>query len=81
MYKRYLIIIGTLILSVILIVSIPYDYVYSQGNQSSENTIFTPNNSMTDGTSNNISIMKNTSGLIDDAFETLKDSFGSFFEK
>ena len=81
MYKIYLTIIGTLVLFAILITSIPYDYVYSQGNQSSENTIFTPNNNTTDGTSNNTGIMRNTSGLIDDAFDTLKDTFGSFFEK
>ena len=30
--------------------------------------------------SNNTNIMQNTSGMIDDAFDTLKDSFGSFFD-
>ena len=29
--------------------------------------------------SNNTNIMQNTSGMIDDAFDALKDSFGSFF--
>lgn len=29
--------------------------------------------------SNNTDIMQNTSGMIDDAFDALKDSFGSFF--
>jgi hypothetical protein len=57
-----------------------YDYVYAQGNQSGENTIFTPNNNNTEGASNNTGIMKNTSGLLDDAFETLRDTFRSFFE-
>jgi hypothetical protein len=81
-YNRYLVIIGTLALSVILHLSIPYDYVYAQGNQSGENTIFTPDNNMTNGTSNNTGgIMKNTSGLLDDAFDTLKDTFGSIFGK
>jgi hypothetical protein len=71
---------GTLALSVVLHLSIPHDYLYAQGNQSGENTIFTTNNNMTNGTSNNTGIMKNTSGLLDDAFDTLRDTFGSFFE-
>ena len=29
--------------------------------------------------SNSTNIMQNTSGMIDDAFDALKDSFGSFF--
>lgn len=29
--------------------------------------------------SNNTQIMQNTSGMIDDAFDALKDSFGTFF--
>lgn len=81
MYSRYLVIIGTLALSVILHLLIPYDHAYAQGNQSGEETIFTPNNNMTNGTSNNTGIMENTSGMIDDAFDALKDSFGSFFGK
>jgi hypothetical protein len=80
-YNRYLAIIGTLALPVILHLLVPYDYVYAQGNQSGENTIYTPNNNLTEGTSNNTGIMKNTSGLLDDAFDALKDTFGSFFEK
>jgi hypothetical protein len=79
-YYRYLALIGTLALSAVLHLLIPYDYVYAQGNQSDENTIFTPNNNMTNGTSNNTGIMKNTSGLLDDAFDSLRDTFGSFFE-
>lgn len=31
--------------------------------------------------SNGTGIMHNTSGMIDDAFDALKDSFGSFFGK
>lgn len=81
MYNRYLAIIGTLALSVILHLLVPYDYVYAQGNQSGENTIFTPNNNITEGTSNNTGIMENTSGLLDDALDTLKDTFGSVIEK
>lgn len=81
MYNMYLAIIGTLALSMILHLLVPYDYVYAQGNQSGENSIFTSNNNITEGTSNNTGIMKNTSGLLDDAFDSLKDTFGSFFEK
>ena len=71
----------TLALSVILGLLIPYGNVNAQGNQTGGNTIFTPNNNMSNGTSNNTGIMKNTSGIIDDAFDALKDSFGSFFGK
>lgn len=43
--------------------------------------IVTPENSTnTVRSSNESGIMENTSGLIDDAFDALKDSFGSFFE-
>jgi len=31
--------------------------------------------------SNDSGIMHNTTGIIDDAFDALKDSFGSFFGK
>jgi hypothetical protein len=45
-------------------------------------TIFIPNNNISTGISSNTTgIMNNTSGLLDDAFETLKDSLGSFFGK
>lgn len=76
----YFAIIGTLVLSVILHLSIPYDYVYAQGNQSGQNTSFVLNNNITIGTYNNTGIMKNTSGLLDDVFDSLSDTFGSFFE-
>jgi hypothetical protein len=80
-YNKHLAVMVILALSVILDLLIPYDYVYAQGNQTEENTIFTSNNNMSDGTSNTTGIMKNTSGIIDDAFDALKDTFGSFFEK
>lgn len=35
----------------------------------------------TGGLSNDSGIMHNTTGIIDDAFDALKDSFGSFFGK
>ena len=55
---------------------IPNGYVYAQANQSRE-TI----NNLTNETSNSAGIMKNTSGMLDDAFDALKDAFGSFFGK
>jgi hypothetical protein len=83
-YNRYLavIAIATLALSVISDLVIPHDYIYAQVNQTGQNTIFTPINNMSTGTtSNSTGIMKNTSGMLDDAFEVLKDTFGSFFGK
>jgi hypothetical protein len=80
-YNKYLAVMVILALSVILDLLIPYDYVYAQVNQTGGNTIFTPKNNMSNGTSNNTGIMKNTSGIIDDAFDALKDTFGSFFAK
>jgi hypothetical protein len=44
--------------------------------------LVTPNNDIsTAGFSNDTGIMHNTTGIIDDAFDALKDSFGSFFGK
>jgi len=37
--------------------------------------------SNTVGVTNDSGIMHNTTGMIDDAFDALKDSFGSFFGK
>lgn len=37
--------------------------------------------SNTAGVTNDSGIMHNTTGVIDDAFDALKDSFGSFFGK
>ena len=55
---------------------IPYGYVHAQANQSRE-TI----NNLTNETSKSAGIMKNTSGMLDDAFDALNDAFGSFFGK
>ena len=84
MYKKHLAVIAmiTLALSVISVLVIPHDYLYAQVNQSGQNTIFTSNNNMAAGTtSNSTGIMKNTSGMLDDAFDALRDHFGSFFGK
>jgi hypothetical protein len=54
--------------------------VFAQIDNTTE--IFPPNNNMsTVMSSNTTRIMENTSGIIDDAFDALKDSFGSFFGK
>jgi len=83
-YYRYLAVftLVSLALSVILILVNPYDYVNAQLNQSGQNTIFTLNNNMSTGTtSNSTGIMKNTSGMLDEAFDALRNTFGSFFGK
>jgi uncharacterized protein YoxC len=60
--------------------SIPHHSVFGQVDNTSET--FTLNNNMSTGTSTNTTgIMKNTSGMVDEAFDALKDSFGSFFGK
>ena len=83
-YNRYMVLftLASLALSVILNIVNPYDYVNAQVNQSGQNTIFALNNNMAAGTtSNSTGIMKNTSGMLDDAFDALRDHFGSFFGK
>jgi hypothetical protein len=83
-YNRYLAVftLVSLALSVILILVNPYDYVNAQLNQSGQNTIFTLNNNMNAGnTSNSTGIMKNTSGMLDEAFDALRNTFASFFGK
>ena len=79
MYNRHLavIVIITLALSVISDLVIPHDYLYAQVNLTGQSTIFTPINNMSNGTtSNSTGIMKNTSGMLDDAFDALKSFFG-----
>ena len=84
MFSRQLAIPATIMiaLSVILTLVIPFDYVNAQVNQSGQNTLFAPNTNMTAGTtSNTTGIMKNTSGMLDEAFDALRNTFGSFFGK
>jgi hypothetical protein len=50
--------------------SIPFNSVFGQVNNTNETLIL-----------NDTRKMENTSGMIDDAFDALKDSFGSFFGK
>lgn len=84
MFSRQLAVLATIMiaLSVILALVIPFDYVNAQVNQSGQNTLFAPNNNMNAGnTSNSTGIMKNTSGMLDEAFDALRNTFGSFFGK
>ena len=60
--------------------SISHHSVFGQVNNTNETLIL--NETMSTGTSSNSTrIMENTSGMIDDAFDALRDSFGSFFGK
>ena len=84
MFSRQLAIPATIMiaLSVILAMVIPFDYVNAQVNQNGQNTLFAPNNNMNAGTtSNSTGIMKNTSGMLDEAFDALRNTFGPFFGK
>jgi len=68
--------------SVILALVFPFDYVNAQVNQNGQNTLIAPNNNMNAGTTyNSTGIMKNTSGMLDEAFDALRNTFGSFFGK
>ena len=60
--------------------SIPHHSVFGQVDNTTETLILNDNMS-TATPSNNTGIMENTSGMVDDAFDALKDSFGSFFGK
>jgi hypothetical protein len=79
----YLLVIVTLALFLILDLAIPYGHVFAQVNQTKENAILTPTNNMLNaGTPpNSTGIMQNTSGIIDDAIDAIKNSLNSFFKK
>ena len=64
----------------IALLSIPHHSILAQID---DNTgLVTPSNDTNTGSfSNDSGIMHNTTGIIDDAFDALKDSFGSFFGK
>ena len=79
---RYLAVISALALFVILDLIIPNGYVNAQVNQNGQNTLFAPNNITNAGTTaNGTGIMKNTSGMLDEAFDALRNTFGPFFGK
>ena len=57
--------------------TIPHQSIMAQV----DNTAGINSDSNTAGVTNDSGIMHNTTGMIDDAFDALKDSFGSFFGK
>lgn len=81
MWNNNLAIMMAFLICLALHLSIPHHSVFGQADNTSE--IFIPNNNMSTGmsSSNTTGIMENTSGMIDDAFDALKDSFGTFFGK
>jgi hypothetical protein len=83
-FSRQLAVLATIMiaLSVILDLIIPYAYLYAQVNQNGQSTLLAPDNNMNAGnTSNSTGIMKNTSGMLDEAFDALRNTLGSFFGK
>jgi len=80
MWNIKLSIILTLSIYIALQLLIPYHSILAQVDNTTG--LVTPNNDTnTGGLSNDSGIMHNTTGIIDDAFDALKDSFGSFFGK
>ena len=80
MWKINLAIMVAFSICLVLHLSFSYHSVFGQVDNTTETLIL--NDNLSTGTSsNNTGIMQNTSGMIDDAFDALKDSFGSFFGK
>lgn len=80
MFNGYLRVIVTLGLVLFLDLAIPYHNVFAV-NQTEEKTVV-PYNNMTAGSPpNSTGIMQNTSGIIDDAIDAIKNSVSSFFKK
>ena len=80
MWNIKLSIILTISIYIALQLLIPYHSILAQIDNTTG--LVTPNNDTnTGGLSNDSGIMHNTTGIIDDAFDALKDSFGSFFGK
>jgi len=80
MWKINLAIMVAFSICLALHLSFSYHSVFGQVDNTTETLIL--NDNLSTGTSsNNTGIMQNTSGMIDDAFDALKDSFGSFFGK
>ena len=80
MWKIKLSIILTLSIYIALQLSIPHHYILAQIDNTT-GLVTSNNDTNTGGLSNDSGIMHNTTGIIDDAFDALKDSFGSFFGK
>lgn len=80
MFNGYLRVIVTLGLVLFLDLAIPYHNVFAV-NQTEEKTVVSYNNMTTGTPPNSTGIMQNTSGIIDDAIDAIKNSVSSFFKK
>jgi hypothetical protein len=81
MWKINLVIMAAFSIFLAFHLSIPHGSVFGQEDNTTTELSTPNNNESAAGTSSNTThIMENTSGMIDDAFDALKDSFGSFFE-
>jgi len=80
MWNIKLSIILTISICIALQLSIPHHSLLAQTNNTT-GLVTTNNDTNTGVLSNDSGIMHNTTGIIDDAFDALKDSFGSFFGK
>jgi hypothetical protein len=79
-FNGYLRVIITLGLFLILGLEFPYYYVFAV-NQTEEKTLVQYNNTTAGTPPNSTGIMQNTSGIIDDAIDAIKNSVSSFFKK
>jgi len=80
MWKIKLVVMVAFSICLALHLSIPHHSVFGQADNNTEALIL--NNNISTGTSSNTTrIMENTSGMVDDALDALKESFGSFFGK
>jgi hypothetical protein len=79
-FNGYLWVIVTLGLFLILDLVIPYSHVFAV-NQTGEKTLVPYNNTTAGTPPNSTGIMQNTSGIIDDAIDAIKNSLSSFFKK
>lgn len=80
MWNIKLSIILTLSIYIALQLLIPHHSILAQINDTT-GLVASSNDTNKGGLSNDSGIMHNTTGIIDDAFDSLKDSFGSFFGK
>ena len=82
MFNGYLRVIVTLGLFLILDLAVPYPHIFAQVNQTEEKTSAANNNNMNvSNPPNSTGIMQNTTGIIDDAIDAIKNSVSSFFKK
>jgi len=80
-FNAYLRVVVTLGFFLILDLAVPYPHVFAQLNQTEEKTAASNNNMNAGNPPNSTGIMQNTSGIIDDAIDAIKNSVSSFFKK